>query len=112
MRVMDLPGWPPQSAGAFNLRSDRFPTSADQVTIEQVVAPLGDDLIFTCRFEGRFVFYNFPMLDRKTREKIVAILFENAGKTLMSIGTIEIPKDEGQAVAMLLQLVTPDLSMF
>jgi hypothetical protein len=43
--------------------------------------------------EARSIFYDFPMLDEKTRPKIDEILTENAGKTLLSIGTIEIPSD-------------------
>ena len=53
-----------------------------------------DHVLFSCLFEGRSVFYDFPLLDENNREKVVEILHENTGKTLLSIGPIEIPKDE------------------
>jgi hypothetical protein len=56
---------------------------------------------FTCRFvdqsapgpTARSLFYDFPMLDAETLPKIVEILGDNVGKTLLSIGQIEIPSD-------------------
>lgn len=94
MRVMDLPGWVPQPGGPTS-PGETFPISAEQVTIERVVGIFGEDrLLFTCRFDGRSVPHSFPLLDLKTAAKITTILMDNIGKTLLSIGTTEIPDDE------------------
>ena len=98
-RVMDLLGWIPQPGGAKS-KGDRVP-SADEVFIERVLRVFDDHIMFSCRFvdwstgkaEARSIFYDFPMLDEKTRPKIEEILTESTGKTLLSIGTIEIPSD-------------------
>jgi hypothetical protein len=89
-QVKDLPGWIPQPGGAKS-EGETFPTTADQVYIEQVIHVMDDHVIFTCKFNGRSVFYDFPLLDKKTSEKIMEILNDNRGKTLLSIGIIEIP---------------------
>ena len=98
-RVMDLLGWVPQPGGAKS-KGDRVPR-ADEVFIERVLKEFDDHIMFSCRFvdwstgeaEARSIYYDFPMLDEKTRPKIKEILTENTGKTLLSIGTIEIPSD-------------------
>lgn len=94
MRVMDLPGWVRQPSGRTS-ESQIFPISADKVIIENVLGVMQDHVLFSCQFEGRSVFYDFPLLDEKNREKIVEILHENTGKSLLSIGSIEIPKKRG-----------------
>ena len=98
-RVMDLMGWVPQPGGAKS-EGDRVP-SPDKVFIERVLKVFDDHILFSCRFvdwstgeaKARSIFYDFPMLDEKTRSKIEEILTENTGKTLLSIGTIEITSD-------------------
>lgn len=91
-RVMDLPGWPPQSGGAFK-PGEIFPQSSEEVTIERVLRMNDGHLLFACRFDGRSVFYDFPLLDEKTGAKVADILNDNIGKTLFSIGIVEIPED-------------------
>jgi len=91
VRVSDLAGWIPEPGSPFK-RGDRVPRP-DEVFIENVLAPIGEHLAFSCKFEGRSIIYDFPMLDEKTRPKIVEILHENIGKTLLSIGKIQIPSD-------------------
>ncbi|MGD0737603.1 MAG: hypothetical protein ABR976_20925 [Terracidiphilus sp.] len=90
LRVMDLPGWPPNPGGAKS-EGERSPTALDQVTIEQVNHVMEDHVMFTCRFNGHQVPHNFQLADKKTGEKIEKILNDNRGKTLLSIGIIEIP---------------------
>jgi hypothetical protein len=93
MTVSQLPGWIPQPGGPKS-EGDRFPTTADQVTIERVIGIFGEHhIVFTCKFNGRSVSYDFPLLDAKSAPKIAAILNDNIGNTLLSIGTIEIPID-------------------
>jgi len=91
-RVMDLPGWPPEPGGAMTI-GGRFPVTVDQVTIERVVALRGEHLLFTYRFDGQSVFYDFPLLDKPDAEKIIKIVNDNVGKVLLSIGTIELPPE-------------------
>ena len=99
IRVMDLLGWVPQPGGAKS-EGDRVP-SPDAVFIERVLKVFEDHIMFACSFidrstgeaKARSYFYDFPMLDKKTLPKIAEILNDNIGKTLLSIGTIEISKD-------------------
>jgi len=90
-RVMDLPGWAPQPGGAKKA-GDVFPTSTDDVFIESVITYVNEHLIFTCKFRGASVFYDFPMLDQETANKVAAILKDHIGKTLTSIAFAEIPE--------------------
>jgi hypothetical protein len=98
-RVMDLVSWVPQPGGAKS-NGDRVP-SADEVFIERVLKVFDDHIMFSCRFVdwftgeavARSISYDFAVLDEKTRPKIEEILTDNAGKTLLSIGTIEISSD-------------------
>lgn len=98
-KVSDLEGWVPQPGGA-KAEGDRVPHAAE-VYIERVVQCFDDHILFTCRFvdgeagkgEARSLFYDFQMLDAETLPKIVEILNGNIGKTLLSIGEIEIPSD-------------------
>ena len=70
---MDLAGWVPQPGGA---KSDRVP-SADEVFIERVLKVFDDHIMFSCRFVDwstgeavtRAIFYDFPVLDDKTRPR-------------------------------------------
>lgn len=95
-RVMDLPGWVPQSGGAYDPHTDKFPVAAGEVTIENVHHVMNDHVTFTCIFNGRSVSYDFFVLDAKMAKKIAKILVNNRGKSLLSIGTMEIPADEDQ----------------
>jgi hypothetical protein len=52
MRVMDLPGWVPQSGGAHR-PGDVFPISANEVTIEKVTRVVDKQVGFTCLFQER-----------------------------------------------------------
>jgi hypothetical protein len=98
-RVMDLPGWVLQPGGAKS-EGDRAP-SPDEVFIERVLSVFEDHVLFSCRFvdrspaeaEARSIFYDFPMLDDKSRTAIEEILVANTGKTLLSIGPIEVPSN-------------------
>jgi hypothetical protein len=90
LRVIDLPGWPPNPGGA-KLEGETSPTALDQVTIERVDCVMVDHVIFISSFDGRLVPYIFQMPDKKTGEKIAKILNDNRGKTLLSIGVVEIP---------------------
>lgn len=89
MRVMDLPGWAPNVGSGREL----FPASADQVSIGRVLEVKRDRVEFLCNYRARSVYCSFQMPDVNTGQKIAEILRDNAGKTLLSIGSIEIPAD-------------------
>ena len=91
-RVMDLPGWPPQSGGSTK-PGDIFPISTDDVTIERVILYAHESLMFSCKFNGKSVFYNFPMLDESFAKKLATILNAHIGQKLTSIAFVEIPED-------------------
>jgi hypothetical protein len=90
---MDLPGWAPQPGGSTK-PGDVFPNSTDDVTIENVIRYANEHLMFTCMFRGASVFYDFPMLDEKTANKVAAILNDHVGQTLTSIAFVEISEGE------------------
>jgi hypothetical protein len=92
MRVMDFAGWVPQSGGAYR-GGDKFPISAEEVTIEKVLRVTEDHVAFTCDFGGKSVGYDFYVPDIRTAEKVAAILSANVGGTLFSIGILELPPD-------------------
>jgi hypothetical protein len=88
-RVMDLPGWMPNVGGVGEL----FPASADQVTIGRVLKVMHDRVEFLGKFGARTVFCGFQMPDENTARAVAGILHDNIGKTLLSIGTIEVLAD-------------------
>jgi hypothetical protein len=92
MRIMDLDGWVPQSGGAYR-GGDKFPISAEEVTIEKVLRAMKDHVAFTCDFGGKSVGYDFYVPSLHVAEKVATILNANVGKTLFSIGAIELPAD-------------------
>jgi hypothetical protein len=47
--------------------------------------------MFSCKFNGTSVFYDFPMLDQETANKVAAILNDHVGHKLTSIASDEIP---------------------
>ncbi len=96
MRVMDLPHWPPDSGGPFKA-GDVFPVSAESVIIENVVRVDGEKITFTCTFNGKLQSYDFSAPDEKIAAKLAVILKDNVGKTLFSVGMIEIPGDGKEA---------------
>lgn len=92
-RVQDLAGWQPVTAEAFSPRGGTFAISIEQVMIKRVVRIVKNRVDLICTFEGKDVNYPFNAPDEKTAQKLGVILNNNIGKTLFSIGTIEIPED-------------------
>ena len=81
MRVMDIPGWPPDSGGAFQ-GGEVFPQSIEQVTVETYGLNREGNILFFCRFDGKSLPYDFFISDATIAEKFVNILNDNRGKTL------------------------------
>jgi hypothetical protein len=90
---MDLPNWPPDSGGAFDPRNPKFAISAEAVVIKGVSKVDGHKITFTCDYEGRPHTYDFVAPDEKTAGKLAAILRDNVGNFLFSVGSIEIPRN-------------------
>lgn len=93
MRVMDLPGWPPQPGGS-KTNAEAVVVPPDQVTIERVVLVVKDHVLFGCQAAGRSVLYDFRQLNKETSKEIADILNENIGLTLQSIARMPLPEDD------------------
>lgn len=93
MRVMNIPGWPPQSGSAY-IRGNLSPQSTDQVNVERVLGEIQGHISFVCRFNGESIPYALFVRDLKTCEKFKKILDEKRGMTLFDIGFLEIPPDK------------------
>jgi hypothetical protein len=93
MRIMDLPGWPPQPSGPF-ARGSVFPISTDDVYIERVVHHAHDTLMFACKFGKESVVYHFRLLDSDKANKVGEIIHAHIGDLLSSIAFVEIPPDQ------------------
>jgi hypothetical protein len=93
MRVMDLPGWPPQPGGS-KTNVDTVALPPDQVTIERVVLVVKDHVLFACQAAGRSVLYDFRQLNRETSKELADILNENMGRSLQSIARMPLPEDD------------------
>lgn len=91
-RVMDLRGWPPDGAGS-GARRGTFPIHPEQVAIKEVLRIVGNHVDFRCTFQGKDVLYPFSAPDEATAGKLVTILKNNTGASLLSIGILEIPQD-------------------
>jgi hypothetical protein len=88
-RVMDLE--PPQ-LGTWKGAHQPAPPSWDQVTIMNVQSTKGRINIL-CEFEGEQASFHYSERDERTKERVAEILTNNIGKTLLSVGMIEIPED-------------------
>jgi hypothetical protein len=89
MRVRDLENWPPEPCGVFKTS---FASPLPEQAIIQKVSHMYDIWItFICEFEGNDHTYDFQSRDKITPPRLKVILEDNIGKSLLSIGEIEIP---------------------
>ena len=91
-RVMDLAGWPPDGGGTW-APGETFAISSEQVTIKEVVRIAGNRVDFSCAFADKVVNYRFSAPDEKTARKLETILANSIGKSLFSVGMVEIQED-------------------
>ena len=91
-RVSDLAGWPPIGGGAYG-RGNSFAISSEQVAVKEVVRIVDEHVTFTCAFEGNLLTYDFCAPNEETADKVGKLLKENSGKTLFSVGMLELPLD-------------------
>jgi hypothetical protein len=90
MRVRDLENWPPEPCGLF--KTTLISPSAEQAIIQKVLHVYDIWITFSCGFEGNDHTYDFQTHDKITPAKLKVILEDNIGKSLLSIGEIEMPK--------------------
>jgi hypothetical protein len=90
MRVRDLENRPPEPSGAC--KATFVLPSAEQAIIQKVLHMFDIWITFSCGFEGKGHTYDFQSLDNGTPPRLKVILEDNIGKSLFSIGEIEIPK--------------------
>jgi hypothetical protein len=88
MHVRDLKHWPPHVKG----EGWHSTPSSKHAVVKKVVHAHTDWIIFSCEFDGELYAYDLEITDEITLLKVKAILEENIGKSLFSIGNIEIPE--------------------
>ena len=91
MKVQDLENWPPKP-GEFFETSSATP-APELVIVESVLSVRDNWIIFSCEFAGEEYPCFFLTKERATSLMLKAILEANIGKSLHSIGQIEIPED-------------------
>jgi hypothetical protein len=92
MRVSDLENFPPEPCGVY--KTTFVLPSAEQAIIDKVLHIYDIWITFSCEFEGNYHTYDLQTDDRMTPPKLKMILENNIGKSLFSIGEIEIPKHQ------------------
>ena len=90
MRVRDLENWPPGPCGVY--KATFVLPSAEQAIIQKVLHTFDIWITFSCEFDGNDHTYDFQAHDNMTPPRLKVILEGNIGKSLFSIGEIELPK--------------------
>jgi len=90
MKVLDLENWPPKP-GEFFEESSAAP-APEMVIVESVLSVRDNWIIFSCKFGGDQYPCFFLTKDGATSLALKAILEANIGKSLLSIGEMEIPE--------------------
>jgi hypothetical protein len=88
MKVQDLENWPPKP-GEFFETSPAAP-APELVIVESVLSVRANWIIFSCAFGGDLYPCFFLTKDGTTSLALKAILEANIGKSLFSIGEVEI----------------------
>jgi ACT domain-containing protein len=88
---MDLPGWIPSYSSSKG-HGGVAPT-IEQILIDGVLHVADNHVDFTGTSGAGSLTFSFSIPDRDTAEKVAVILESNCGKPLLSIASIEIPKD-------------------
>jgi hypothetical protein len=92
MRVRDLENWPPEPSGIY--KTTFVSPSPEQAIIQKVLHMYDIWITFSCEFEGHNHTYDFQTHDSIVPPKLKVILEANVGKSLFSIGEIQIPKHQ------------------
>ena len=89
--VRDLPNWPPEAGGA-KIHGGRAAISPKDVTIRVITKIRNHQVEFTVNFGHGLVRYTQRTGNRRDATGFAQILKDNVGKTLFSIGEIELPE--------------------
>jgi len=89
--IGNLPGDWREAAAAYT-RGTEFPRP-DQVVIEKFERLDANNVDLIGTSEGKPIPYSIPAGDKKTAEKVRAIVENNLGISLLALCLIEIPKD-------------------
>jgi len=92
MKVRDLENWPPEPCGIH--KATFVSPLAEQAIIQKVLHMFDIWITFICEFEGNDHTYDFQTCDNTMPPRLKVILEGNIGKSLCSIGGIEIPKHQ------------------
>jgi hypothetical protein len=87
MKVRELAHWPPQPGGAYN-QSSKLPFPEEAI-ISKVIYCRGGWLTFVCSFDGNLNTYDLEA-GEAICDGLKQILEANVGKSLASIGEIEL----------------------
>ena len=91
MLVRDLKQWPPHASFAY--KGWRKEPSPEETIVKNVAHIQADWIVFSCEFKGELYAFDIEAPDDTTLLKIKAILEENVGKSISSIGEIEIAEN-------------------
>ena len=89
-KVRDLPNWPPHARGA--IRGGRPAISPGLVTIGIITRMRKNEVEFSVNFNRGLVRYTQKTKSEHDARGFAQILKDNVGKTLFSIGAIEMPE--------------------
>jgi hypothetical protein len=95
-RVRELPYWPPKASGT--IRGSRNTISPGLVTIGIITRIRKDEVEFTVNFNRGLVRYSQMTRNAGDATKFAQLLKDNVGKTLLSLGEIEIPEAGSQPI--------------
>jgi hypothetical protein len=87
MKVSDL-GWPPQPGGSY--KTSYTVPSSEESMIEKVVSVLDDNVCFTGTANGNRHTYDFKAPNEKVALNLKKILESNIGKSVFSVGGVEL----------------------
>lgn len=88
MKVRDLEGWPPQPGGSY--KTSYTVPSSEEAMIEKVVSVVGDNVCFTGTANGNQHTYDFKAPNEKVALNLKKILESNIGKSVFSVGDVEL----------------------
>ena len=90
-KVRDLPNWPPEASGT-KLHGGRTAISSKDATIRVITRIRNDQVEFTVNFNRGLVRYTQRINNGRDARGFAQVLKDNVGKTLFSIGEIELPE--------------------
>jgi len=92
MKIRDLNGWPPEPGGTY--RTSYTVPSSEEAMIEKVVSVFDDTVCFTGTANGNEHTYDFKAPNEKVALDLKRILESNIGKSVFSVGDVELPMSD------------------